>query len=78
MAVDTKSGYIDHSGTLVIAPGFQYGYSFHEGLASVVAKDGKCGFIDKKGTYVIPPQFANAKSFSEGMAAVGIGKYSPN
>lgn len=66
---DSKAGYIDSSGRVVIEPQFRTGWEFSEGLAAVKV-DQKIGFIDVNGKLVIPAQFDEFASFSEGLAAV--------
>ena len=62
-----KFGYINCAGNVVIAPQFDIGGEFHEGLAPVRVKD-EWGFIDKTGKIVIAPRFRNVWEFSEGLA----------
>jgi hypothetical protein len=62
-----KYGYINCSGNIVIAPQFDIGGQFREGLASVRVSD-EWGFIDKAGKIVIAPRFRNVGEFSEGVA----------
>ncbi len=72
-----KFGYIDKSGTVVIAPQFFVAQDFAEGLAAVrveEAPDSKYGYIDRTGNMVIAPRFRQAYSFSEGLAAVETAK----
>ena len=80
---DGKFGFIDKTGTMIIAPQFsgleESSRVFPEGLAAVMTggKFGhidmtKWGFIDKTGTMVIAPQFAGAYGFSEGLAVVAV------
>ena len=73
--MESKYGFIDKSGKVVIEPQFDYAglgiSAFSEGLAQV-KKDGKYGFIDKSGKVVIEPQFDDADAFSEGLAVVAI------
>jgi len=66
-----KYGYIDKTGTFVIAPKFDWAFEFSEGLARVEINN-KWGFIDKSGQFVIPLQFDWAYDFSEGLAAIKI------
>ncbi len=63
------NGFIDTHGKFVIAPQFDEGRSFSDGLAAVCVKE-KWGYIDTKGAWVIKPQFANAKDFKSGLAPV--------
>ncbi len=77
---NTKVGFIDGSGSFVIAPIFDAASDFSEGLAAVQignSKVGTLGFIDKSGAVVIKPNFNYSifpSSFKEGMAAVEIGE----
>jgi hypothetical protein len=64
-------GFLDHSGTIVIAPTFKRAWDFSEGRA-VVRTDGfQSGYIDKTGRIVVKPQFDSASDFSDGLASVG-------
>jgi len=67
----SKTGYLDVTGHEVIAPIFDWGESFSEGLACV-SRNKKTGFIDTKGHVAIPFRFDRCRSFSEGFAAVMI------
>lgn len=46
---NSKWGYADTSGNIVISPRFQYAYRFSEGLAYVNFVDGSSGLIDRTG-----------------------------
>lgn len=72
VADDTRKGYINKAGELVITlPTSVYPFEFREGLAMV--DDGKAkGYIDKTGQWVIKPQFTTAMQFSEGLAAASV------
>jgi WG containing repeat len=70
---DGKSGFIDSSGRVVIAPQFDTAHGFSEGLA-FVTRDGKKFFIDKTGRIVFEAKFDLVGNFSEGLAAVNIGE----
>src|SRR5690606_2553632 len=60
---DKKSGCLDHTGKVVIAPNFlSIGY-FSNGLAWAKRTDEKVGYINKKGEWVIEPQFDAAHNF---------------
>lgn len=69
---ETKWGYIDDKGSIVISYQFKNlnaENGFSEGLALV--NDGKkFGFIDKVGKYIINPQFDGATSFKNGFALI--------
>jgi hypothetical protein len=73
-AVDQRAcGYVDRTGKLAIARGFDQAADFAFGLAAVT-RDRKSGFIDSKGSYAIPPTFDAAKGFREGVAAVCVAR----
>ena len=63
--MESKYGFIDKSGKVVIEPQFDGASNFSEGFAQV-EKDDKWGFIDKNGKVVIEPQFDWVSYFSEG------------
>lgn len=64
-----KVGYIDESGHVRIAPQFNEGFAFSDGLAAV-RKGANYGFIDTKGSFVIAPQYDFANGFYHGIATV--------
>jgi hypothetical protein len=69
----TVWGFIDHHGSIVIAPRFDQVGSFSGGLAaaSIRNADGmKCGYINKKGRTAIPFRYDSAGPFADGLAAV--------
>lgn len=66
---ETRYGFYDKKGNVVINPQFKGAGFFHEGLAKVSNNDDKWGFIDKNGKYVINPQFDECYPFFEGLAA---------
>lgn len=68
---DSRAGYYDISGKIIIDPVYSYGNEFSEGLACVYTDDG-AGFIDTSGKFVIEPKFARCLGFSDGLAAVYI------
>lgn len=70
---DGKSGFIDQSGKVVIAPRFDSVTGFSEGLA-LATRDGKKVFIDTSGQTVFEAKFDIVNNFSEGLAAVNIGE----
>jgi len=69
-----RLGYVDTSGTIVIAPRFFAATGFAEGFAAA-QEDGRdgFGFVDRRGTMVIEPRFDAALPFSEGLAPVRLG-----
>lgn len=66
---DFKAGYIDETGSLVIAPKYIFARDFSEGLASVAGKDFQ-GFINREGQEVIKVDAIDVKDFHDGLAAV--------
>jgi hypothetical protein len=68
---DSKTGYLDVTGQEAIAPTFDWGENFSEGVACV-SRNKKAGFIDGSGNVVIPFRFDSCRGFSEGLAAVAI------
>lgn len=70
---DGKSGFIDQSGKVVIAPQFDSANGFSEGLA-LATRNGKKFFIDTGGRTVFEANFDIINNFSEGLAAVNIGE----
>ena len=66
---ETKFGYYDKKGNVVINPQFSSAGHFVDGLAVVSNDEGKYGYIDKKGKYVINPQFDRCNPFYDGLAA---------
>jgi serine/threonine-protein kinase len=67
-----KWGYINKSGTVVVAPQFDYAMPFSSGLALVVtnAKIPNIGYLRESGQIAIKPQFWRVNAFSEGLAVV--------
>jgi KWG Leptospira. len=71
--IPCKFTFIDKSGSVISAPGYDYARDFSEGLAAVQLGR-KWGYIDAKGNMVIEPQFESAEPFSDGMARVKRGE----
>jgi len=69
ISVDNKWGYIDKTGKEIVAPYYEWVYSFNEGLAPVYL-DGKFGFIDKTGKEIVKPQYEDVGFLVNGRAAV--------
>jgi hypothetical protein len=73
---ESKRGYIDRDGKVVIAPRFAEARSFSEGVAWVSPEvpfgpDAKWGLIDKTGRFLIEPRYSEEPaSFSEGLCPV--------
>jgi hypothetical protein len=72
--VNSKRGFMDRTGTVVIAPMFDEVHAFSEGLAAAHS-GGLWGYIDGTGAWVIPPTFPVAHPFSEGRAQVATELY---
>jgi hypothetical protein len=70
--VGEKTGFVDHTGKLVVPAEFGYAWAFDHGL-SAAEKDGRHGYIDKTGAFVInaPPGYDDLGSFSGDVAVVG-------
>lgn len=69
-ADNSKYGYKDQNGKVIIQPKYDFAdYSFLNGF-SKVRLDGKYGFINVTGKEVIPLKYLNATHFSDGLAAV--------
>ncbi len=66
---DTRWGFVDTKGRLVLPLAYQNVYGFHEGLAAIRVK-GKWGYIDEKGTTVIKPTYFDTRGFCDGLAVV--------
>lgn len=57
----TKFGYIDKTGKIVIEPKYDYAFPFSDGLAQVAIQSGgtygilRTGYIDSSGKYIWAP-----------------------
>ena len=75
--IDSKYGYIDKLGNIVIEPQYSSAGKFSEGLSAVCTGDGynqkKCGYIDKNGKTVIDFKYDDAEEFSFGYGVVKSG-----
>jgi len=69
MVEPSRHGFIDKTGTMVIAPDFSRAGDFSEGLAPVRVR-GKWGYVNRAGTLVIEPRFQMANGFHDGLAQV--------
>jgi len=74
VVVNGRTGFIDSTGRMVIAPRFEMTRPFTEGLAAVTL-GGVWGYIDTTGAMVIEPRFDHAGEFSEHLAWVIIGDH---
>lgn len=71
--METKYGFIDKQGSMVIEPKYDFAAKFTEGLAPVkVDTYGKYSYINKQGETVIEDKFNIAHDFSEGIAKVAV------
>jgi hypothetical protein len=66
---DSRSGYVDTTGKVVIPATYLSGKDFSEGLACVYTQKG-AGFINADGKTVIDFKYDECRPFSEGLAAV--------
>lgn len=66
---DSKWGYIDQHGTLVIPYRYADCTTFQEGIAAVKI-DNKWGYIDRNGTILIQASYDEAEAFYNGLATV--------
>lgn len=75
--LDNKYGFIDKTGSEIIAPKFEYaGERFSEGMVDVIVGD-EAHYIDKDENVRIKIERAKGhEPFSEGLASVGTYKYS--
>lgn len=75
LSQDSKFGYIDDSGKVVISPKFSEAFAFKDGMAVVNASadfsNREYGVIDRKGRYVLKPEYNDAMILGEGMLAAG-------
>src|SRR5881396_3724101 len=70
---ESKFGFIDRAGKVVIPLQFDDVRDFHEGLALVKTGEKKL-FIDTSGRVVIEAKYDIVQDFFEGLAAVNIGE----
>lgn len=71
---DTKYGYVNEKGDVVIEQKYEKAADFSEGLAAVSEDGENIGFIDTEGNLVIDYQFKNAMNFKNGYAIVNNGE----
>lgn len=77
--INSKWGFIDRAGRVVIPAKYPRVGEFSEGLAAVQVggthfQGGQWGYVDAAGTEVIAPRFDWAYPFREGLAAIKVGK----
>ncbi len=68
---DSKYGYINNKGEIIIPCQFDSVLSFSDGLAPIYL-DSLWGFIDINGKIVIPPKFKEVNRFSDGLSVVSL------
>ena len=78
-SVESKWGYVDKDGKIIIPHKYDYAWNFSEGMAMVQLDDyidctrrTKLGFIDKTGKVIIPLKYSDIGIFSEGLANVRV------
>lgn len=71
---NTKCGYKDTLGNIIVVPTYIAGSEFSDGMALVVNNQNKRGFINAKGEEVIPLIYDDASIFFNGLARVTINK----
>ena len=67
---NSKYGYVDKFGELIIPYEWKGAWLFREGLAVVQDDNDKYGYIDKTGKLVIPCKWIDARDFYDGKADV--------
>jgi hypothetical protein len=72
--VNSKYGFIDRGGKVVIEPYLDDAGVFIDGWARVRLHE-KWGFIDKGGRVVIEPRYDGAGDFNDGLARVKLGRW---
>jgi hypothetical protein len=80
--VDTRIGFIDKTGQVIVNPKYSACRDFSEGLAAVrngLWQSGLWGFIDRTGQVVVPYHFADVGAFHDGLAEfLGIVRFDGN
>ncbi len=66
---NSKYGYMDKTGKVVVAPSFDHAFNFQEGMGRIKL-NGRYGFVNAKGEVQIKPEFAFADDFKDGYARV--------
>ncbi|HOW36487.1 MAG TPA: WG repeat-containing protein [Candidatus Omnitrophota bacterium] len=69
---NSKIGYVNARGDVVIRPQFNDGIHYFSGGLAPVVIGNQWGFIDGRGNTVIAPQFTWADKFSEDLAVVAV------
>ena len=68
---DSKFGFMNENGEVVIANDYEFTGVFQEGLAIIVL-NGKYGFVNKHGEIQIPCKYESASDFHQGKAIVEV------
>lgn len=68
---NSRWGYMDGSGEVVVQPAFDYAWDFSEGHGRIKDK-GRYGYVNLKGEVIIKPSFAYADDFHGGYARVNV------
>jgi len=63
---NTKTGYVNRTGKLIIPPRWDFASEFHDGLANVRVGN-RWGIIDRTGKEVIPPVWASIHVAGDGL-----------
>src|SRR5436190_14641945 len=69
---NSKVGYKDQNGTVIVPAKYEAGSEFFEGMA-LVLENRMRGFINNKGEVAIPFIYSDASVFKNGMARVAKG-----
>ncbi|WP_022728848.1 WG repeat-containing protein [Fodinicurvata sediminis] len=75
-AGDSRVGWINDQGEMVIPPEFAHGADFSNDRAPAALSDENWGYIDREGSIVFPGKFtlSAAAPYSDGLAAVTLGQ----
>lgn len=68
---NSRWGYMDASGKVVVTPAFDYAWDFAEGRGRIKDK-GRYGYVNLDGEVIIKPSFAYADDFQGGYARVNV------
>ncbi|OPZ92388.1 MAG: KWG Leptospira [Firmicutes bacterium ADurb.Bin419] len=71
---ETKYGYMNSLGEIIISPYFKYAEDFSDGFARVQTGEGY-GIIDKSGKYVLMPHYSNCNYLGNGLIAYKTDKW---
>jgi hypothetical protein len=68
---NSRWGYMDVNGKVVVTPAFDYAWDFAEGRGRIKDK-GRYGYVNTDGEIIIKPSFAYADDFANGYARVNV------